>query len=90
MSLYVSAASVTMAIVVFLIEMCMDYRHKTNTPLHEQLGRAAAAAGIPAAIVLMYGAFNPAILTQVTGLNVPIAFGGLSLFYISLKAVFKR
>jgi hypothetical protein len=38
----------------------------------------------------MYGAFDPSILCQIPGLNVPIAFGGMSLFYISVKAALKK
>ena len=89
MSPYVSAASVTMAIPAFLVAMCVDYWRKTNAPLHEHLGRSAAAGGIPSAVILMYGAFDPSILSQIPGLNVPIAFGGMSLFYISIKAALK-
>jgi hypothetical protein len=70
--------------------MLLDYRRKTSTPLHEHLGRAAAAGAIPAALTLMYGAFDPSILCQIPGLNVPIAFGGMSLFYISVKAALKK
>ena len=78
-----------MAIIAFLIGMAIDYSRKTNTPLHEHLGRAAAAGGIPSAVVLLYGAFDPTILSNIPGLNVPIAFGGMSLFYISVKAAIK-
>ncbi len=82
-------ASICLALVAFLIGLGLDFFNKTSTPLHEHLGRAIAASGVPPAFVLICGSFKPDILIKVPGLEVPILFGGLSLLYVSFKAAFR-
>jgi hypothetical protein len=79
-------ASVVLMLTAFVLGIVVDHRRKTDRGLIYHLGRAAAAAGIPSAVVLLFGAFRPSILCQVPGLELPIVFGGLSLLYVSLKA----
>lgn len=45
-----------------------------------------AIAAVPQALVMLYGAFNPTVIARVPGLRIAIAFGGLSLLWIALKA----
>ncbi len=90
MSAYISGASVAIAVLAFAVGWAWDFFiAKANTSLHDHLGRAAGAAGVPSAVFLVYAAFDPGILATTPNLNVPIAFGGLSLFYVSVKAAFR-
>lgn len=87
---YSDYASVCLALFAFAVGLVIDLWRKTGTPLHEHLGRAIAAGAVPSALVLICGAFDPSVLMKVAGLNVPIAFGGMSLLYVSFKAVIAR
>jgi hypothetical protein len=78
--------SVGLAIFAFLVSSVAD----SKKPLHEHLGRAAAAGAIPSALILMYAAFDLGVLSRVSGLNVPVAFGGMSLLWVSLRAAFQK
>jgi hypothetical protein len=82
---YIGSLSVGFAVIAFILAVMNE--SEENLPAH--LGRASAAGAVPSAITLIYGAFDPAILSQVPGLNIPIAFGGLSLLYVSYKAMRK-
>jgi hypothetical protein len=55
-------------------------------PSPSLLAKAAAVAAVPQALVMIYGAFNPVVIAKVPGLRIAIAFGGLSLLWIALKA----
>ncbi len=83
---YLGSLSVGLTLVVFAVWAVIE----PKGDLQAHLTRSAAAGAVPSGLVLIYGAFDPAILSQVPGLNVPIAFGGLSLLFVSLKAMVTR
>jgi hypothetical protein len=89
-NLYVAirVISVAMMLVIFLVSLIRDRR--PNKDLKDMLIRAAAAAGVPSGLVLIWGAFDPSILVEVPGLHVPIAFGGLTLLFISVTTAMKK
>jgi hypothetical protein len=87
---YANNASVFLALLAFLAGLGVDYIYKTHTPLQDHLGRAVAAGAVPSAIILICAGFDPTILTKVAGLNVPIAFGGMALLYVSFKAAVRK
>jgi uncharacterized membrane protein len=70
----------------FFCGYIIDRKNKTNKAFPSLLAKAAAVAAVPQALVMIYGAFNPAVITKVPGLRIAIAFGGLSLLWIALKA----
>ena len=80
---FLGTASVGLAVITFALATVYD----AKADLNAHLGRAAAAGAIPSGLVLIYGALEPSVLTQIQGLNVPIAFGGLSLLYVSIRAM---
>ena len=86
---YTTISSVSLAILAFLGGVAWDFKNKTSTALEVHLARAGAGGAIPTALVLILCAFRPEILSQLTGLNVPIAAAGLALLYISVKALFR-
>ena len=86
---YVVIASVSLAVVTFLVGVIVAFFRKTTEGLEDHLIKAMAAGAIPTALVLVYGAFNPAIIAQLSGLNVAIAAAGLALLYISVKTILK-
>ena len=78
--------SVGFALIAFCCGYIFDPKNRTNKAFPSLLAKAAAIAAVPQALVMIYGAFNPAIITKVGGLRIAIAFGGLSLLWIALKA----
>jgi hypothetical protein len=83
------AASIIFALLGFIISITLDRRRKRPSTLQQHLGRALAASGVPAGFILVCGAFRPAILLMVPGLEVSLAFGGMALIYVSYVAAFK-
>lgn len=49
--------------------------------------KAFAASAIPTGVLLLVCAFKPAVIAQLTGLNIYIAAAGLVLIYISWTTV---
>ena len=82
-------ASVSLAVLTFAIGAAIEAYRKKGSGLEDHLIKAMAAGAIPTAVVLVYGAFNPAIIAQLSGLNVAIAAAGLALLYISIKTILK-
>ena len=82
--------SVCLALVTFLVGLAVDAIWKIRTPLQDHLGRAVAAGAVPSAIILIVAGFDVTILSKVPGLNVPIAFGGMSLLYVPFKAAIRK
>jgi hypothetical protein len=83
---HIGTASVCLAALAFLLGAIVE----RGAQLQTHLQRAAAAGAVPSGLVLVYGAIDPSILSQVPGLNIPILFGGLSLLYVSLKAATQK
>ena len=83
---YSTGLSVALALIAFIVSAAID----RNKPLHDHLARSAAASAVPSAIVLICAAFDMSILSRVQGMNIPIAFGGMSLLWISIRAAFQR
>jgi hypothetical protein len=69
----------------FLLSVGRDYTKKTDAPLQIHLGRAIAAGAIPSGLALICVAFDPASITTVPGLELPITLGALALLYISCR-----
>jgi len=86
---YVVLASVSLVVVTFILGVVISLLRKTGSNLEDHLIKAMAAGAIPTALALIYGAFNPSIIAQLSGLNVAIAAAGLALLYISIKTIFK-
>lgn len=86
---YVTKTSVTLAVLSFIAGIVFDYVKKRSAGLEVHLARVGAAGALPTGIILVYGAFEPSVITQLSGLNVPIAAAGLALIYISVKTIFK-
>jgi hypothetical protein len=78
--------SVVLMVVFFAIGVVKGPKQE----LIDHLLRAAAAGGIPSALVLLWDAADPSILCKVSGLELPVVFGGLSLLYVSVKHAFKN
>lgn len=85
---YITKSSVCLAVLAFVGGIAIDLIRKKGATLEHHLARVGAAGAIPTAVVLIYGAFEPSIITQLSGLNVPIAAAGLVLLYTSVKTVF--
>jgi len=80
-----NSSSVAFTLVGFLLSLSRD----PHALLQAHLGRAIAAGAIPSALVLIFGAFAPESLAKVRGLGVAIAFGGITLLYVSLTAALR-
>jgi|ERR1035438_1566091 hypothetical protein len=88
LSALATAIPVAAAVYAFARGLFDERRGKSKRSLVEHLGRAAAAGGLPSALILIVGAFRPAILASVPGINLQIALGGLSLLYVSIEILF--
>jgi hypothetical protein len=86
---YAVVASVSLAVLTFVVGVGVDLYRGKGSGLEDHLIKAVAAGTIPTAVVLIYGAFNPSIIAQLSGLNVAIAAAGLALLYISIKTILK-
>jgi hypothetical protein len=89
LSRYATFVSVGFAVLAFVGAVAVDMKRKVTGELESHMRKAAAAGAIPTAFLLIYGAFDPAIIAQLSGLNVPIAAAGLALLYISARTVLK-
>jgi hypothetical protein len=79
-------SSVGLALVAFCSLFAFDKASRTNKAFPGLLAKAAAVAAVPQALLMIYGAFKPEIIAKASGLRIAIAFGGLSLLWIALKA----
>jgi hypothetical protein len=86
---HISLLSVCFALAGFVFSVGADLWKGDAETLQKHLGRALAAAAIPAAFALICLAFDPASVAVVPGLEVPIAFGGMALLYVSFKEAVK-
>ena len=86
LSSYADEVSVGLALLAFCCAYIFDPKNRTNKAFPSLLAKAAAVAAVPQALVMIYGAFNPVVIAKVPGLRIAIAFGGLSLLWIALKA----
>jgi hypothetical protein len=86
MAAYTDQVSVGPALLAFFGGFIFSRKNRSNKAFPSLLAKAAAASAVPQALVMIYGAFNPAVLTKVPGLRIAIAFGGLCLLWIALKA----
>jgi hypothetical protein len=84
---YATICSVCLAVLAFFVGVALDIKNKTSSGLEVHLARAGAGGAIPTAVILIGCAFKPSMISQLSGLNVPIAAAGLALFYISLKGL---
>ena len=89
LSRYATFVSVGLAVITFMAAVAIDAKRKSAGELESHMKKAAAAGAIPTAFLLIYGAFDPSIISQLSGLNVPIAAAGLALLYISVRTVLK-
>jgi hypothetical protein len=87
---YATIASVCLVVLSFVTAVAVDLRQGTASGLESHLAKAGAAGSIPTALLLIYGAIDPSVINQLSGLNVWIAAAGLSLLYISAKAILKK
>lgn len=88
---WLRGASICLALLAFLVSVVTAWQRKDNdVPLQDHLSRATGAGAIPSALVLVWGSFDPTILAAVPGINVPIAFGGMALLWVSIKAATQR
>jgi hypothetical protein len=87
---YATLTSVGLVVVAFIIAVALDFKQTPPKGLESHLAKAGAAGSIPTALLLIYGAVDPAVVSRLEGLNVWIAAAGLSLLYISAKAIFKK
>ena len=78
--------SVGLALVAFCAVFAFDKKSRSNKAFPALLAKAAAVAAVPQAFLMIYGAFNPAIIAKVSGLRIAMAFGGISLLWLALKA----
>ena len=88
LSVLATAMPVAAAVYVFAKGLFDERRGKARRSLVEHLGRAAAAGGFPSALILIVCAFKPSLLSDVPGINLQIALGGLSLLYVSIEILF--
>jgi hypothetical protein len=77
-------------VISFAAAVALDMKNHTTSGLESHLAKAGAAGSIPTALLLIYGAVDPSIIGQLSGLNVWIAAAGLALLYISAKAILKK
>jgi len=58
--------------------------HQPRGDLLIHVKRGAAGGSVPTALVLIYGAIDRRVLTQISGLNVPIAIAGLIWLFLAV------
>src|ERR1700683_5021128 len=89
----VGTACACFALLGFIYAFLVDVskKDKAKHDPFEYIQRSGSAAGIPPALMLVFGAvFQPAVIPQIAGLKWPIAVAGALFLYMSLKGVFTR
>lgn len=81
----VTNASVTLAILAGPAMLLKNRYKKQPIALDDVFLGVSAASAIPTGLVLLYCAFNPAVIPTLRGLNVHIAAAGLALLFISIR-----
>jgi hypothetical protein len=84
---YATISSVSLALIAFVGGLIVDLKQNRSGSLENYLARAGAGGAIPTALVLICCAFKPSLISELSGLNVPIAAAGLSLLYVSIKGL---
>lgn len=84
---YIPQISVLLGISTFASVWCFNYFVKTESRLEHLLLRSLAASCLPTAIALVWCAFDPKLILQMTGVNIHIACAGLALFFMAIKGM---
>jgi hypothetical protein len=82
----VSPAAVGLVVVAFLASFALE----RERGLLKHLERGMAAGAFPYALVLIYGAIDPTILLQTSGINIPVVAGGLAILYVSIMGMTQK
>lgn len=88
---WVGTASAVSALGGFGYGLWLDLSKRPD-PKHdvlEYLQRSGAAAGLPPAIVLTYGAFDPSVIPHLASLKWPIAVAGVLFLYTSIRGLLR-
>jgi hypothetical protein len=65
--------------------MALKNKREDDVAIH--VGRALAAAQLPSAAVLIYGGFDPSVLSHLSGLNIGLVVAGVVLGWVSIKTM---
>ncbi|EMJ7188898.1 hypothetical protein M2H07_22895 [Vibrio vulnificus] len=82
------------AAVFALIEVCrylyICFKSKVNPRLEKVVSNALAASSAPMGFALIIAGFDPSIMKQLEGLNIYYTLAGVSLLFVTFRALFGR
>ena len=88
---YLNWASATLLIFAFILTALVKLVKKQPILLKDLLVKAFAASTIPTGILLLFCAFTPSLLQNLTGFNYfYIAVGGLVMLYLACELLFGK
>ena len=90
MAAFITVVFTSISVVMSIVAFALSVKRDSAAGLPSHLTRALAAGAVPSGFMLLVGALFPALLSQIPGLNLPIALGGLSLLYISAEVIVRR
>jgi hypothetical protein len=95
LSTYVNLVSVVVFLAFAAYSIIRAFRKPTAgtdpnaNDLGEHITGGLAAAQLPSAALLLYAAFDPTVLAQLSGLNIGLAVAGVVLGWVSIKSMLK-
>lgn len=87
---FVHIASAALAIITFLAALIVKKLGEQSAHLDDLIIRALSASMIPTGVLLIACAFDPSLLSSLTGLNIYIAVAGLTLLFVACKGIFSK
>ncbi len=88
LSTIINIISVGLGTIVFILVPILNWHFNRPTALDALLLQVLAAIAIPTGIALIICGLKPNLISELKGLNVYIALAGMTLIYLSIKAVF--
>lgn len=98
----ITNVSIAFAVLAFIVSMLIEHNKErkkasaSNTSIAQPLGdlithigRSTAAAALPAAMTLIYSAFDVDILPHMLSIHYWIAIAGLTLLFTSMRMLLK-
>ena len=84
----VNIASVIFALLGVILCILLNFKDLKSIQLETIIYFAMASSAIPMGVILVFSGFYPALLQQLSGLNIYYSIAGLCLLFVSIKTFF--
>ncbi|HHE0351109.1 hypothetical protein [Vibrio alginolyticus] len=86
----INIAATVFALIEVFRYLLVCFKYKVNPRLETAVSNALAASSIPMGITLTVAGFDPTIVNQLEGLNIYFTLAGISLLFVTFRALFGR